>query len=294
MLKDKIIATDLDGTLLYPKKKISLIPQDSIDFINRFRGDGGRLLLVSSRNKYITAKISKKLNTQIDSIGCNGAYVTVNGKTVYEKSFDSAELKEILAYMRSILKVKLVLISSRDRDLVANGSGIPFFTDFIFMLYEYSQLGYKEPFVRSDHIFFEEIEKGTVYKAMCLVGVTPKKKKMAMEANKILRERFPNAEFSWIGEFIEITPKGVSKAQGINFYLDYLGISKDNISVIGDNGNDISMFENFKQNSYCMDHADEHVKKHAKHIIKRFADLENYLYPSEDKKSSKKVGTKNE
>jgi hypothetical protein len=42
------------------------------------------------------------------------------------------------------------------------------------------------------------------------------------------------------------------------------------------------MFEAFKDESFCMHHSPEEVKKHASHVIKRFHDLESYIYPSEE------------
>jgi hypothetical protein len=63
----------------------------------------------------------------------------------------------------------------------------------------------------------------------------------------LLRLRYPEAEFSWVEQCIEITPKGCSKSEGIAFYLDYNHLSRDNVLVIGDSGNDISMFEAFKE-----------------------------------------------
>jgi hydroxymethylpyrimidine pyrophosphatase-like HAD family hydrolase len=54
----------------------------------------------------------------------------------------------------------------------------------------------------------------------------------------------------------------------------------DNVLVVGDSGNDISMFQAFPGRSFCMDHSLEDVKQHASFVIKRFSDIENYVYPS--------------
>lgn len=44
------------------------------------------------------------------------------------------------------------------------------------------------------------------------------------------------------------------------------------------------MFEAYHEHSFCMDHSPDAVKKHAAHIVKRFSDLESYLYPSAESK----------
>ena len=288
MIKGKVIATDLDGTLFYPKKRIRMLSDSNRKFINRFLDDGGKLLLVSSRGLYISHKVPLNLHRPVDTVCCNGSFVICNDQIIKETFFDTAYLKTILNDMRSHYDPPLILLTSKDRNLVMTRTNVSHFTNFAYFVYNFFQVAYKEPFVRSDHIFASEIEKGKVYKIMVMIGLSKKKKAEAMEINRMLREKYPDAEFSWIGEFIEITPKGCSKSEGIAFYLEYNRISRDNVIVVGDSGNDISMFEAFPENSYCMGHANEHVQKHARHIIKRFSDLENELYPSEDSHPSEK------
>ena len=61
--------------------------------------------------------------------------------------------------------------------------------------------------------------------------------------------------------------------------------------VVGDSGNDISMFEAYQKNSFCMEHSPDAVKKHAAHVVKRFYDLEKYLYPSEERNKPLEKGS---
>ena len=53
----KLIATDLDGTLFYPKKRSHMVTKENRAFIHRFVGDGGRILLVTGRNAYFGEKV---------------------------------------------------------------------------------------------------------------------------------------------------------------------------------------------------------------------------------------------
>jgi Cof subfamily protein (haloacid dehalogenase superfamily) len=282
MTNVKVIATDLDGTLFYPRKRVRMIPKKSREFIERFIKDGGKLLLVSGRNRYISGKVTRNLGHQIDVVGCNGAFITSGGAIVKETFFDKEYLKKILADINREYDPPLVLLLTKRRNLVMTQTDVSHFTNFGYFLYELSQGVYKEPFIRSDRVFYEELAFGQVYKVMIMFGLSRKKRLGAKEANKLFRLRYPEAEFSWIGEFIEITPGGCSKSNGIAFYLDYNKIPHDNVLVVGDSGNDISMFEAFHEQSFCMDHGPEEVKKHASHVIKRFYDLASYIYPSEE------------
>jgi Cof subfamily protein (haloacid dehalogenase superfamily) len=288
MNPNQVICTDLDGTLFYPKHRIRLLSNRNRKFLKKFFSDGGRLLLVSSRSSYMSHKVAVTLKRPLDAVCCNGSFVVCGDKIIKETFFDTVYLKKILADMRQNYDPPLILLTSKARNLVMTRTNVSHFTNIVYFLYNLFQGVYKDPFVRSDHIFAQEIERGKVYKMMVMIGLGKKNKTRAMEINRMLREKYPEAEFSWIGEFIEITPKGCSKSQGIAFYLEYNQISKDNVIVVGDSGNDISMFAAYPENSYCMAHANDHVQKHAKHIIKRFSDLEDVLYPSEDSNHPKK------
>jgi Cof subfamily protein (haloacid dehalogenase superfamily) len=282
MKTNKVIATDLDGTLFYPRKRVKMISKENRAFINRFLADGGRLLIVSSRNRYFSDKVSENLGHPIDTVGCNGAFVVSNGEVIKETYFQPGLIRKILSEMRREWHLPLVILDSKHRNMVLTQTGVSSVTNIMYFAYQLVQGVYREPFVRSDKIFYEEIEKGEVYKLLIMFGVTHKKIMETMEINKLLRVRYPEAEFSWMGQGIEVTPKGCSKAEGIAFYLDYNKIDRDNVIVVGDSGNDISMFEEYKANSFCLSHGRDIVKKHAAHIIDRFSDLEKYIYPSEE------------
>ena len=72
-----------------------------------------------------------------------------------------------------------------------------------------------------------------------------------------------------IGSFlnnIEITSKESDKGKTVKEYCRLKGIKEDEVAVIGDSINDISMFRLF-ENSYCVRSGQLEAKKAAKHII---------------------------
>lgn len=62
-----------------------------------------------------------------------------------------------------------------------------------------------------------------------------------------------------------------SKGNGILDIARTLGIAPDEIAVIGDSYNDLSMFE-ITPHSYVMDHADDTVQKKAAHVVSSVAE----------------------
>ena len=45
----KVLATDLDGTLFYPKRKISLISGKNKKFLRKFVKEGKKVILVTAK-----------------------------------------------------------------------------------------------------------------------------------------------------------------------------------------------------------------------------------------------------
>ncbi len=283
MKKNMVIATDLDGTLFYPRAKLRMIGKKNRLFLERYMNDGGKLLIVSSRNTLFSQKVSKNIGVPLDSICCNGALIYSGGKIIKETTFKKEDAMRILSKMWDEYGTSFVASMSKEHNMVLAKSDNGFMSNFMFWCYQLVQGVYREPAIKSNEVFYDDIFSGKTFKFMTLLGITHSKIKKSKELNKILREEFPEAEFSWCNQAIEITPKGCSKGQALEFYLDYNSIPRDNVIVVGDSGNDISMFEQFKNNSFCLEHGSSSVKKHAAHVIRRFYDLEKYIYPSVEK-----------
>lgn len=66
-------------------------------------------------------------------------------------------------------------------------------------------------------------------------------------------------------EYLDISPKGVSKGNALQFLCKYLGLNKQNILSIGDNLNDINMFQ-VSSISAAVNNAPEEVKKASNYI----------------------------
>lgn len=277
-----ILATDLDGTLFYPKKPFAMIDKRNVAFLKRIKEDGGRVVLVSSRSYRFLSKVAKKIGFDVDFIGTDGTLVVANGEKIRDASFDPTQLKELVSYLRKSYDPPLFLATTKSRPLVMTKTQVSHMTNLAYFLYQMVQGVYREPWVRSDHVFFKEIYTGQVNKLMVLIGLTKKKRLRALQITEELSKKFPHFEFVWLDQFIEITPKGCSKASGLEFYLDYLHLNHDNVVVVGDSGNDIPMLQAFPKRSFVMEHAPDEVKKHASGTVSRVYELEKVLYPSAD------------
>lgn len=275
---NKLIATDLDGTLFYPKARLRLIKPKALRFIRRFIDNGGRFAIVSGRNEYFGKKVAKKIGRPIGIIGCNSAFIIQNNERIKQDYFDNSRLAFLINYINENYKPMILCLMSEKYNMISKSTKFSIWYAFCYMMYAFFQGVYREPNKFDREAYDEEVQYGKVFKIMALFGAGKKAKLKAMEVNKKLRKKFGDEfEFSWSQEAIEITPSLCSKAEGLKFYIDYLKINRDDVYVVGDSGNDISMFNDFYENSFCMEHASLSVSKYANHIIKRFVDIEKYM-----------------
>ncbi len=66
--------------------------------------------------------------------------------------------------------------------------------------------------------------------------------------------------------FVDIVPKGCSKGNALKRILEVEDMSKDDLYVVGDSFNDVSMF-NITHNSYTFNDSEEKVKEYANHEV---------------------------
>ena len=283
-INETLIATDLDGTYLYPKHRFRLLARSYTKFSKRFIADGGRLLFVTSRNRHLYKKLNKKVGGGVDMIGCNGSLVFSGGELIREERFDNEKLVPLMEEIERDYKPMLSMACGERHNLVVPQKK----ESIIFKFYLWSQVRLGDKFVCSTKKYNWELRNDKIYKMMVFIGWGKKGRAKAEMVTEELKAKYPDYEWCWSNEIIEITPKGCTKSSGLSFYLDYNHISHDNVMVVGDSGNDISMFEEFPEHSYCMAHGPASVRAKAKYTIRRFDELEKVLYPSADSKSSRR------
>lgn len=282
-LKPKILACDLDGTLFYPKQKKKYVSKKNVEFLQKFIDAGNKVVLVSSRSEVFIKKVIVEIDRPVDYIACTGAKISVDGNLIARRSIDGKKLTAVLNEITEEYKpLGFMMVSERFPLIVKSVKSLSgILMSFYAKFYRFHFGIYREDFVYDNDLFDKELEEGEIYGTKIFFGIQPKKNKINKEINKQLREKYPNIEASWIGIAIEFTPRGCNKANAIADYVAHLGASTDDVYVIGDSGNDISMFLKFHENSFVMTHAYPSVKKYAKHEISRVYKLDKYVFGKE-------------
>lgn len=202
------------------------------------------------------------------------------GELVEETPMDNKEAFELYEKLSELKIVKVWMIFGNDKVMYVDSSNVGPFVRACGYLGFNLQGAYYEPFVISKSKTEEFIKNhaNKIYKMMPWFGTGKK----GVEKARQFTEKW-NAEhqgntftFSWSGNAIEITDGRVSKAVSLVKLIEKLGYTRDEVAVVGDSGNDVSMFKEFP-NSFCMQHAPSQVKKEARTIIKSFDDLKNYI-----------------
>ena len=281
----KLLATDLDGTLFFPKKRIRLISNRTRDFIRDFIDQGNHFVVVSGRNIGPCSRVFKRLEREGVAIGCNGSFISKEGQLIYHKTFDGEVLQRVIKFCEENFEIKEFYVMADTDEFVQRRRFKSLIYRIMNSLWYFYQGALRNPYTIDEARFNELINTGHVFKLMVMFGISKKSIKRSQEANKELFKQFGNEiEASWSGEFIEISPYGCSKSNGLKFMENYLKINHDDVFVVGDSGNDISMFKEYQEHSFCMSHAPLSVSKYAKHTIKRFENIKDYLNEDKERK----------
>lgn len=277
----KLLATDLDGTLLYPVRLKVAIPKKNAKFIRDWIDNGNRVVCVSSRTLSFLPRLEKETGRQLDFIGASSAQISVKGEVVKDTPFDNKILKEIIPELDKKYH-PFVFILSTDKHPFCIKTNIKRtkWLAWFYRTYWKMQFARKERYVLDETTFNEEIDHGKVYKVIVFFGLGKKNTMLAKEATKEIREKYEKynvIEASWSKMVIELTPYDCHKAIGLKEYCEREHFDPSDVYVVGDSGNDITVFKEYYEHSYCLKHSYPSVKKYAKHTIRRVYNLEKVI-----------------
>ena len=249
----RMIASDLDGTLLSEK---SNIPERNIHALQRAMQAGVKVVLASGRMIEATLPIAEK-------IGVNAPMVVFNGAMVYDPSSDRIlagstipchTAREILAFLE------------------AHGVYVHAFPGRGF--YYEKRCDWTEYY--ENKISVTGVETGIplskwletdVYKLLCL-GQPAQLDALIPELQAI----FPHVSFVKSGlQHLEIILHGVDKGAGMAQLCKICAVSPQEVLAFGDEENDLPLLS-FAGTAYVMDNAPESVRRTAQRIAPRNTD----------------------
>ncbi|WLR58455.1 Cof-type HAD-IIB family hydrolase [Guptibacillus hwajinpoensis] len=229
----QLLALDIDGTLLRSNHKIDKETKDAISYV---REKGVYVTLTTSRNFASAKKIAKAVKLDdVMLVTHSGAFIAEEvEEPVYEERIPNQDVRKIVKILEGFdCHIRII----HERLAVGNrvkhnhylsakmtlGIGDPLFypVNFVETLSEYLEKKDLSP-PKIDAHFFNEEERE--------------------EARLLLEEQIPSISVVRSTKCnFGIIPKGVSKAKGLRILGERLGVSVDQMVVIGDADCDAEM-----------------------------------------------------
>lgn len=276
----KLLATDLDGTLFYPKKRLNGFLKENEKFLLSFLDSNKDIMIASGRNCGIFNKIEKKLKHHLYFMGCNGSFYMDKDKKIIEnkKPLDpNVAARCYLTLKKNYSIFFWFLLDDSDKLYYLFDENIPTYMKIAFHAGNNLGFFYKEKLIGGEESFLKALQQNNNYKLMPVFSLDKKNTEKASNICFAVSEIFKDdLEVALTNGSLEITKKNVNKGNGLNDFCNQYKIAKDEVIVVGDSYNDVSMFKMFPH-SFCMSHADDEVKKYANHIIDYEYEIQKYI-----------------
>ncbi|WP_019552606.1 Cof-type HAD-IIB family hydrolase [Propionispira raffinosivorans] len=250
----KLIAIDMDGTLLTEDKKITTKTKDAIKMASNL---GVKIVLTTGRPIQGIKQYLEELNlTNKDDyvIALNGAFICRNDDYSILSSNETLTGKDLKYIYNKVKALKTYFHAfTKDEDLVDKKSK--------FSVAEEKRINLK---VRVVNFLGEIKDDDEILK----VVLEEEKNVLDEITDKIPKELFEKYTVIRSVDFmLEFMKKGCNKASGIEKLAQYLGIRREEIIAIGDAGNDKEMIQ-YAGLGVAMENAEDEIKNMADFITK--------------------------
>lgn len=238
------IVTDMDGTLLNSKGKLS---DENIKAIKEFTDNGGRFTVATGRMLPSVARFIDMLNLNLPAIIYNGTkiYDFKTKETIFEV-FLEEERKFVV---NEILKKMPYL-------------GIEIYSEE--KVYIFNSCKDTERFLRAGYDVVYDIEKDLFNRNWSKVLIIGEKDEID-NLEKIYGKEYERGPIVRTGErYLELAPYNTSKGHALEILCDKLSVDREKLITIGDNMNDSELLKVGKL-GLCVENGTDRLKKESKY-----------------------------
>jgi len=253
---------DLDGTLLVGEGGNNYrIPPENIDALHQLVSTGVKVITASGRNYEFTEnKLNEELGFNFDAIAANGAKIVCENKTIVCHACDKEKLYTIGEFLLGVDELW---------PFVETNDNMFYFLDPLAIKEEYPLKFFgRTALNKVSADGFLEVILNDDFPAPLKLCILTTGYEGTMKWNKRLNEEFgADMDISPSSKnFLEVVEKGSDKGNGVRRVCDYYGLSLNEVAVIGDGLNDISMLK-ITPHSFVLNHAKEEVKAYASRLV---------------------------
>ena len=245
----KLIATDMDGTLLDPKGQVDLPRLEKL--LDQLEERGIRFVIATGNEIHRVKQLLGHLTERVVLIVANGARIFEGNQLLQAQTWDDDMVNRALEFFKGRECQDQFVVTSMNGGFVKEGTVFTQLENF--MTPEMIDLFYQRM------NFVEELEShlfGGVLKMSLVVG--EERSDSVLEEINQLFNGYVQAVSSGYG-CIDILQAGIHKAWGLQELLKRWGIKAEEIMAFGDSENDVEMLQ-LAGIAYAMENADDKAK----------------------------------
>ena len=249
----KLFASDFDGTLCFNGK----VSEKNIKAIREWRAAGNLFIVVTGRSFPSIKKALIQDGIEVDYIATNngGFMWDHNYELLDETYFDISSARELLVDLIETTSTHLVMNDGENRKLIK-------IRDF-----DKSRLN-----IVTEEISVEDALKEEKIAQIVAWGISDEE---SMKLEKYINDSFEACSaFRNVG-CIDIVPRGISKAVGVEYVRSKHNIDHDDVYTAGDANNDLPMLLEYQ--GMTLQSAHESIKEQVSEIYEDVADKINEL-----------------
>ncbi|MFT8363740.1 MAG: Cof-type HAD-IIB family hydrolase [Sporolactobacillus sp.] len=254
----KLIATDLDGTLLNSNHQISW---ENLKALRYARSKGVALVIASGRAFFDIQHLIDEVDIEAHIIGTNGATIhTREGQLLGADYLDRETALQIVA---DLTAQHYYIGVTTEANIYVPSEGVAWLNEELARLgkHEDRAVGFQEATKHDFYRLFDSVDElrqngGDIRK---IIVFSFDDQKLAKARHVYEQQHRFNIVSSGQGNF-ELMAPNVSKGNALDHLTHYLGIPMEDVMAIGDNYNDLSMFA-VAGLSVAMGNAPEDIKQ---------------------------------
>lgn len=265
----KLIACDVDGTLT---DKTGAISEYNVEMIQKAIESGIHFVIASGRDYNDITPLISPYNLKCACITGNGAkYINEEGKIISNAYLPYEQAIQVIEILNK-LNIHFMIYTTNGFYSIEAKENVQ--NEFIECLVKLKKVPYDVAYsvAKKHHSCFKLVELEnykTALKDVSIIKVEAfeSNENKINEAKEILKQLKTVSYLSSTAVNLELTNQKATKGKILLETIKNLGINKEEVMVIGDSYNDISMFEIF-ENSVVMENGPEEVKAMGKYVTK--------------------------
>ncbi|WP_057912516.1 Cof-type HAD-IIB family hydrolase [Peribacillus muralis] len=254
----RLLAVNIDGTLLQTNGRLNKSTKEAIDYVHQ---KGVHVALVTSRNYHSAKKVAKALKINPMIVAQQGAFVgaSIEKPMMVKRISEELTLEIVQMLEKTVCQILLI----HEKYSLGNRVNLPENLLGKTVMYLNEQNIYAQNYV--DDISEELMAKPMAPTKMDIIFSEQSDRNDML---KLIREMFPEVDVMlYPGHKMTIVPKGVSKWRGVLYLADHLEVKRTEIVSIGDGLDDMEMIAGSGL-GVAMGNADAEVRKVAKWVTR--------------------------